>query len=75
MSPGIIGALVGLLIGLIEYVVLFPLIYKAAQARHVDQNEPFSPPRLMELVRLSQLIILPVLGYVMASVLFANVNT
>ena len=62
----LVGALVFLIIGVIEYAVLNRVLYPALRWRHekakTTQSQGISPNRIMTLVKIQSFIIMPVIG-------------
>ena len=63
---GLIGALVFLMIGVVEFALLNRSLYPALRWRHekakLTQEQGIDPNRIMLLVRIQSLVILPLLG-------------
>ena len=64
MSLALIGGLVGLAFAAVEYLLFGMLIERAAR-----RGEAGRGPRMLDLVRKTQLVLFPVAGYVVGSLL------
>ena len=64
--PGLIGALLFLILGLVEFAVVNRALYPALRWRHekakTTQSQGMAPSRIMALVKVQSLIVMPVIG-------------
>ena len=67
MSAGVIGALVGLAFGVVEYFVFGGLIERALR-----RGEKGPGPAIFDLVRKAQIVLFPVIGYFAGRILFSD---
>ena len=69
MSPALIGGLVGLAFAVAEYFV-----FGAVIARAIGRGEAGSGPRVLDIVRKGQLILFPVVGFLVGPYLASSIG-
>ena len=67
MSPALIGGLVGLAFAVAEYFLFGALIARAARRGEEGQG-----PKILDLVRKAQLVLVPVIGLIVGAMLAKN---
>lgn len=74
-APGLVGALLFLIAGLVELAVFQRAIYPRLSERHelrkVTQEQGQGPARLARVIRIQSLLVMPIVGYVFGHVFFA----
>ncbi len=75
-APGLMGALIFLILGLVELAIFTRSIYPALAERHerlkVTQEQGPGPARIASLIRIQSLVAMPIAGYVLGQMFYSS---